>query len=456
MRTIRRQLLIYLLGGMVSATLVAIFATYVAVRTETNELFDYQLQQIADALPNAIPVDLVLPVDKDENEDIGVQVWNADGRLIFTSGPALHMPRFGGSGFKSVIFNDRNYRIFIESNNNRSIQIAQPKLARNEVAAAMALRALLPFIILIPILALLIWFVVGRSLAPLNRMAQDVSRRSPDALDPLPDDAYPPELLPILSSLNRLLERLAQAFATQRAFVADAAHELRTPLAALKLQMQLVERETDSAQTAIGFRKLHDRLNRATHLVQQLLTLARHEKHAATPPYHRVDLRALAISVVSDHAPLAQDKNVDLGVMPFPESETNGPKVMGDHNSLRIMLGNLVDNATRYTRAHGRVDVSVSIADDGCATLYVADNGPGIPEEDRSRVFDRFYRREGTGESGSGLGLFIARTIAEQHGATITLDQTDAHGGLTVIVRFRSSSMNAAVADQCDGVSPNA
>jgi two-component system OmpR family sensor kinase len=440
-RTIRRQLLIYLLGGMVSATLVAIFATYVAVRTETNALFDYQLQQVADALPNEIPADLILPIDKDEKEDIGVQVWNADGKLIFTSGPAMHMPRFGGTGFKSITFNDHNYRIFIESNANRSIQIAQPKLVRNELAAAMALRALLPFIILIPILALLIWLVVGRSLAPLNRMAQDVSRRSPDALDPLVDDAYPPELLPILTALNRLLDRLSQAFATQRAFVADAAHELRTPLAALKLQMQLVERETDSAQVAIGFRKLHDRLNRATHLVQQLLTLARHEKHAGSPTYRPVDLRALAISVVSDHAPLAQDKDVDLGVMPFPENEATGPQVMADQNSLRIMLGNLVDNATRYTSAHGRVDVSVATAEDGCPLLVVADNGPGIPEEDRSRVFDRFYRREGTGESGSGLGLFIARTIADQHSATITLGQTDAHGGLTVIVRFKSPTV---------------
>jgi two-component system OmpR family sensor kinase len=294
----------------------------------------------------------------------------------------------------------------------------------------------MPFLVLIPILALLIWIVVGRSLAPIHRLAQGVSQRSPGALDPLPDDAYPPEMQPILSALNDLLQRLSQAFATQRAFVADAAHELRTPLAALKLQLQLVERETDPAQTALGFKKLHDRLNRATHLVQQLLTLARHERHAAEPEHRPVDLRALAISTASEHAPLAQNKGVDLGVMPFPKGD--GPKILGDESSLRIMLGNLVDNATRYTHVYGRVDISVSSADDGSALLCVADNGPGIPEEDRSRVFDRFYRREGTGESGSGLGLFIARTIADQHGATITLSETGG-GGLTVTVRFKPS-----------------
>jgi two-component system OmpR family sensor kinase len=437
-RTIRRQLLMYLLGGMISATLVAILATYVEVRSETNELFDYQLQQIADALPDEIPDNLILPVDKDEDEEIAVQVWNAEGKLVFTSGPVTHMPLLGKSGFQSVTFNDHHWRIFNESNANRSIQISQPKVARNTLAAGMALRALTPFMLLIPFLALLIWLVVGRSLAPLNRFAQEVSQRSPDALAPLPDEAYPPELQPILIALNTLLERLAQAFATQRAFVADAAHELRTPLAALKLQLQLVERETDTTQTAIGFRKLHDRLNRATHLVQQLLTLARHERPASGPAYKPVDLPALAVSIVSDHTPLAQSKGVDLGLM--SSADANGPDVLGDENSLRIMLGNLVDNATRYTQVHGRVDVSVGRADDGSALLCVADNGPGIPEEDRSRVFDRFYRREGTGESGSGLGLFIARTIADQHGATITLSDTGSNGGLTVTVRFKPSS----------------
>jgi two-component system OmpR family sensor kinase len=436
-RTIRRQLLIYLLGGMVSAMLVASFAMYVVVRSETNEIFDYQLQQIADAFPNEIPVGMMLPVDKEEDEKIVVQVWNADGKLIFTSGPVTHMPRFGGTGFSSVTFNSHNWRIYSESNGSRSIQVGQLKVARAELAASMAARALLPFMVLIPILALLIWVVVGRSLAPVHRLARDVSQRSPDALEPIMDDSYPPELQPILTALNRLLERLAQAFATQRAFVADAAHELRTPLAALKLQLQLVERESDRAQVELGFKKLHDRLNRATHLVQQLLTLARHERHTAGPEHKPIDLRALAISTVSDHAPLAQSKGVDLGVMPYEEHE-EAPKIMGDDDSLRIMLGNLVDNATRYTHVHGRVDVSIIRNHDGSALLRVADNGPGIPEEDRQRVFDRFYRREGTGESGSGLGLFIARTIANQHHATIVLGQTDEHGGLTVTVRFKS------------------
>jgi len=444
-RTIRRQLLIYLLGGMFAATLIASFATYIEVRNETNELFDYQLQQIADALPNEIPAGLNLPVGKVEHEEIAVQVWNARGRLVFTSGPVADMPRFPHFGFHSVVFQGKGWRIFSEGNANRTIQISQPHAARDELAVGMAVRTLTPFMLLVPILALLIWLVVGRSLAPMHRLAHDLSQRSPDALDPLPDNAYPPELQPILTELNRLLERLARAFATQRAFVADAAHELRTPLAALKLQLQLVEREHDRAQVTAGFGKLHERLNRATHLVQQLLTLARHEHNARPPSHLPIDLRELAAHTVSDHASQAENKGVDLGVV-AGTATSPAPLVMGDESSLRIMLGNLVDNATRYTHVGGCVDVSVTVAEDGSPLLRVADNGPGIPEEDRQRVFDRFYRREGTGESGSGLGLFIARTIADQHGAIISLGRTTARGGLTVTVRFKPVQPEALAA----------
>jgi two-component system OmpR family sensor kinase len=447
--TIRRQLLIYLLGGMFAATLVATMATYMEVRNETNELFDYQLQQIADALPNEIPVGLNLPVGKVEHEEIEVQVWSADDRLVFTSGPMADMPRFSGRGLRSISFNGKGWRVFSEGNANRFIQISQPHAVRNELAAGMALRTLTPFMILIPILALLIWLVVGRGLAPIHLLAHEVSQRSPDALDPLPDHAYPPELQPILRELNTLLDRLARAFATQRAFVADAAHELRTPLAALKLQLQLVEREQDRTEVEAGFRKLHERLNRATHLVQQLLTLARHEHHATRPQHKPIDLHELAISTVSDHAPQAENKGVDLGVVPFQDGAA--PRIMGDESSLRIMLGNLVDNATRYTQVNGRVDVSVDLAEDGSPLLRVADNGPGIPVEDRGRVFDRFYRREGTGQSGSGLGLFIARTIADQHGASIALSQTAEHG-LTVTVRFQSLPVDAPANGQHAGM----
>jgi two-component system OmpR family sensor kinase len=445
--TIRRQLLIYLLGGMFAATLVATLATYIEVRNETNELFDYQLQQIADALPNEIPIGLNLPVGKVEHEEIEVQVWDADGRLVFTSGPMAYMPRFKGFGLRSISYDGKGWRIFSEGNANRFIQISQPHAVRNELAAGMALRTLTPFMILIPILALLIWLVVGRGLAPIHLLAHEVSQRSPDALDPLPDHAYPPELQPILRELNALLDQLARAFATQRAFVADAAHELRTPLAALKLQLQLVEREQDRTEIEAGFRKLHDRLNRATHLVQQLLTLARHEHHTTRPQHRVIDLQELAISTVSDHAPQAENKGVDLGVMPF--AGALAPRILGDESSLRIMLGNLIDNATRYTQVGGRVDVAIGLAEDGAPILRVADNGPGIPEEDRERVFDRFYRREGTGQSGSGLGLFIARTIADQHEARIELSRT-AERGLTVTVRFKpapsasSASANGA------------
>ena len=434
----RGQLLVYLFGGMISATLIAGLADYVQVRTEINEIFDYQLKQIAGALPGELSAGRNLSINDDLDEEIVVQIWNAKGEMVFTSAPTIQLPQAAGLGFQSISLNKQHWRAYSETDQELIIQVAQPKKVRNEMAASMALRALLPFFVLIPVLALLIWIVVGRSLYPLHRLAHAISQRSPKALAPLPDEGYPPELQPMLLALNSLLIQLDQSFATQRAFVADAAHELRTPLTALQLQLQLVERESDYHKRATGFKKLHERLDRATHLVQQLLTLARHEDRTADRSSHKIDLRRLAACVVADHAPQAERKNVDLGVATSTDMNTDAVIIFGDEDSLRIMLGNLVDNAVRYTPAHGRVDVSIDVSHEEHAIfLRVKDNGPGIPLQDRKRVFDRFYRREGSGESGSGLGLFIANTIAAQHDATIKLDTPDDNGGLVVTVQFQ-------------------
>lgn len=437
MRTIQRQLLIYLFGGMLSATLIAGLAVYVQVRTEMNEMFDYQLKQIAGALPAQLSAGRDLPLDDNPNQEILVQIWSTKGELIFTSAPNIQLQKIEGFGFKSLSLSGKRWRVYSEADLDRIIQVAQPKAVRNDMAASMALRSLLPFLAMIPVLALFIWIVVGRSLYPLHHLARAINRRSSNALEPLPGERYPPELQPMLTALNGLLTRLDQTLATQRAFVADAAHELRTPLTALKLQLQLVERENDDRQRATGFRKLHERLNRATHLVQQLLTLARHEYRIADRSSQKIDLRQLAVRVVSDYASQAEHKSVDLGVAINDDQDSDVAMITGNEDSLRILLGNLVDNAVRYTPSHGRVDVTVNTsAADHTVLLRVRDNGPGIPVQDHERVFDRFYRRDGTGESGSGLGLFIAKTIATQHEVTIELSAADSKGGLIVTVRF--------------------
>lgn len=431
MRTIRRRLLGLLFGGMLSATLVAGMVTYIELRIETNNLFDRQLQQIAAALPDEMSRDRNLPTGNEAGEEITVQVWDQGGTRIFTSGPVKDVPSSMTPGFSSATVNGTGWRLYIENDNGQITQIAQPDNVRSRLAAAMALRTLMPFFALIPILGILIWIAVGKSLQPLQSLAKEVKSRSPASLTPLIPENYPPELHAILTALNALLAQLEGTLHAQRAFVADAAHELRTPLTALKLQLQLIEKESHTHIVTDGFPKLHARLNRATHVVHQLLTLARHEQLPAGQNLVPLDPMALIVDIVSDHALQAESKGIDLGAV---AADLGPVLLLGNEESLRILLGNLVDNAIRYTPSGGRVDVGLRTKDDSIL-IQIADDGPGIAEHERERVFARFHRGEGTGEIGSGLGLFIARTIADHHRARITLD-TSPLGGLLVTVHF--------------------
>ena len=295
------------------------------------------------------------------------------------------------------------------------------------------MRSLLPILALIPALAILITVVVGRALQPIQRVAQALERRSASALQPLPSAGIPPEIRPIVDALNDLLARLDHALSAQRAFVADAAHELRSPLTALKLQLQLAERAQTDAQRTAAFAKLHQRLDRATHLLQQLLTLARHESQQEQAALEPVKLAPLAQGVVADYHEMAENQGIDLGVE--IGAGADALMVQGHRESLRIMLSNLVDNALRYTPNGGRIDVAV-LEQDGCPALQVIDNGPGIPENERPRVFDRFFRGEGNSVSGSGLGLAIVKNIADAHHATVQLSNTPTGLGLMVTIRF--------------------
>jgi two-component system OmpR family sensor kinase len=431
MRTIRQQLLLSLLGGTMLCTVTAGGALFWKVREEANELFDAQLKQVAVSLPPALSPQAEL-VDKAEPEaDILIQVWDIGGRLLYSSYPASSMPHYSPTGFRTVHFRHDQWRIYSEAQRDRFVQVAQPIGTRTELAAEVAFRSLLPFIALLPVLAALIWFVVGRSLQPLQRVARAVSLRSPSALQPLVTDGLPPEVTPMLDALNDLLRQLDHALASQQAFVADAAHELRSPLTALKLQLQLAERATNEQQRMIAFGKLHDRLDRSSHLVHQLLTLARQDHGQEVQAMERVDLLALARKVVAEHRVLAESKAINLGV----RSGEARIVVSGKADSLCILLSNLVDNALRYTPHCGRVDVNAFVGAEG-VRLQVADSGPGIATADRPRVFDRFYRSEGSDVSGSGLGLSIVQRIANLHGATVHLNDNPGTGGLLVTVLF--------------------
>jgi len=307
---------------------------------------------------------------------------------------------------------------------------------RSALAARAALRGSLPVLLLAPLLALTVWWTVGAALRRLQGVAAEVQQRDVDAFDPVPEEGLPREVGPLVHAFNGLLERLRRASAAQRAFVGDAAHELRSPLTALGLQLQLLRRASDEDAKKSAVEALAGGIERARHLVEQLLALARSEPGVKTAAFPAVDLSEAVRLAIADVVPLAHDKSTELELEAAP-----GITIGGDSPALRILVRNLVDNAVRYSPAGGRVQVRVQV-EAGQPCLIVDDSGPGIAPGDRTRVFDRFYRGAGREEGGSGLGLAIARGIAEQHRARIELLDSPL-GGLRVRVTFGAAGPGA-------------
>ena len=281
-----------------------------------------------------------------------------------------------------------------------------------------------------PLVVALIFLTVARELRPLVGLAHAVGGRTPEALDPIPATDVPAEVRPLVDALNDLLARLRAALAAQRDFVADAAHELRTPLAALQLQAGLIERSTDTDERLAAINELKAGVARAAHTVRQLLTLARNEPGAHERASVPVALGELLRQGVASHAILADSRQIDLGATDLDPAAA----VSGDAEALASLVDNLLANAIAHAPSGGRVDVACGVGD-GRPWLTVSDNGPGIPPDERERVFDRFYRRSGAATGGTGLGLAIVATIARRHGAEVALTDT-AGGGLTVRVIF--------------------
>lgn len=431
MKSIRQNLLLWLIVGMLIAISMAGLSTYWLAQDEANELFDYQIKQVALSLHGSNDLPMVMALaDDDPDEDNVVQVWNTQGKLLFNSYPSRALPQYAMLGLHTVTYQQKPWRIYNTQRQGLFIQVAQPMTVRDELAAGLAGRMLIPFLLLIPLLAGLIWWAVAHSLRPLQMVTSAVAARDESSMQALDETDLPKEIRPMVVALNQLLKRLSYSMQLQSTFVADAAHELRTPLTALKLQLELTERATDDAQRKSGFVKLNSRLERSIHLVRQLLTLARSESREEAERFTYVNLSALVQDVAQELLPLAEVGRIDL------RSDV-GHKVivLGQPENLRIVISNLLDNAIRYTPFLGQVRISVAL-EAGHAVLRVTDNGHGIAEHERERVFDRFYRCEGSEVTGSGLGLAIVRNITEAHHATLALSDNLAGSGLVVTISF--------------------
>jgi two-component system OmpR family sensor kinase len=436
MKSMRRWLLGWLIFGFVAASAVAGYAIFQTARAEAGELFDYELRAVGISLPQTVGESELAArpapgLEGIEDDRIAIQTWTPDGQISYQSPPSVALPRMG-DGYRTVEVRGRHWRVFGLTQPGRLVQVAQPVEVRNELAWKLAARTLWPLALLLPCAVLLVLFVVGLALRPVTTLSNAIGTRSAEALEPIEiRSGVPVEFVPLVKGVNDLLARLDVALRSQRTFVADAAHELRSPLTALKLQLQLAVRDGALHGNSELLTKIEERLNRTIHMVQQLLALAR-EDAGSYIPADMLDLREVALQVVGDASILAEQKQIDLGL----EANSAAPLfVTGERAAISVLLANLVDNAIRYSRSGGKVDVSIG-QQQGRSWIEVTDNGPGIAPEEMSRVFDRFYRGEGAAEQGSGLGLAIAGRIAQRHGAALAAVNRSPGPGLSVRVDF--------------------
>jgi two-component system OmpR family sensor kinase len=436
MTSIRRWLLGWLIFGLAAACAVAAFGIFQTARGEAGELFDYELRTVALSLPmNIAAADSTERPSHDfkgiADDRLVIDIWDRTGRLIYHPLKEPALPRIG-EGFRSVDREGYRWRVFGVEQADRFVQVAQPYFVREELALKLALRTLWPLAVLVPVTVALVLFVVARGLAPIGWLSRALAGRAAESLEPVRlEKPVPTEIRPLVEALDDLLARLAAASQAQRTFVADAAHELRTPLAALKLQVQAAVRDGSLQGSGDTLARIEGRLNRIIHLAQQLLTMAREDAERETS-MKAMSLRRLCEICVGDFSMLAEAKAIDLGLeLEHATGPADAFMIVGDSHALAVLLNNLLDNAIRHTPQGGRVDVTLR-RDQGGIALAVLDDGPGIAAEEIERVCDRFYRGAGAQGQGSGLGLAIASHIARRHRAAFSVANRASGKGLAV------------------------
>jgi two-component system OmpR family sensor kinase len=424
--SLRRRLLFLVLVAIAIVTALQAATAYRMALREADRMFDYHLVEVARSVHGGVPIK-----PGGEGSEYSIQVWGPDGTELYRS-RGSQMPAQAVLGFSDSRVAGVRLRIYTLQTPENTIQIAQDLDARQARARELAFSAVLPVLLLGPLLMLAVGWVISGSLAPLARMRRQVAMRAATDLSPLTANGVPEEVQPLVTELNALFGRLRETLEAQQHFVADAAHELRSPLTALKLQLQAAERARDEPSRRAAIQQLGAGIERAIALVEQLLALARQEG-AGPGASEPVELEELAREVVSELLPTAHARQIDLGLA--ERSEDAPVEVITVRDSLHLIVRNLVDNAIKYTPAGGRVDIA--LGRDGDATwLAVEDSGPGIPEPERVRVFDRFHRLPGTDAAGSGLGLAIVQTVARQLGVQVKLGPAASLGGLRVELRF--------------------
>jgi two-component system sensor histidine kinase QseC len=441
MSSLRRRLLLILVGLFALVWVAAFAGTYATAMRRLERMFDAQLAHDAGVLLTLVEsglhathgsLDSLRVVGFDQRrfrKAVAFEVWHGE-RMVLRSenAPAVgHAERNGYANISGEGGDWRGYTLRGPAD-DLTVWVGEPLALRAQLAKEIAREQLYPLLPGIPLLGLLLWWGVGRGLLPLERIAAEVAQRSPANLRPLAFKQVPAEVNVIIEKLNALLARLREAFERERRFTADAAHEIRTPLAGIKTHAQVSLRAADEAQRRRELEQVIQDVDRTTHLVEQLLTLARLDREALAENDQPADLRALAEEVLARLRPEAEARCLALVL-----AEGKAAMVRGNAAMLGAMIRNLADNAVRYTFPGGRVSIEVAQQGEE-VVLIVTDNGPGIPAAERERVFDRFYRGTTASTQGCGLGLSIVRRVVELHQGRIVLADVPLGRGLQVRV----------------------
>ena len=434
--SLKTRLSYWISAAILSVAIIAASFTFSSAFEEAHELQDDVLQQMAVLFDrySLTPNDSTLtPLSQDQLEfQVSVQLLGDNPASNPIAKNILALPSNLTDGFHTVNLATQSWRVFVRTlSSSQRIAVAQETAIRDNIAFETALHTLMPLLVLIPILLLLLGYILGKILSPISILAHDVDRQTEHDLQLIPTTQLPSEIVPFVEAINRLLSKNSQVITSQKRFIADAAHELRSPITALSLQAQRLQQTelTDDARQKLN--ALQAGISRSIHLLEQLLSMARQQDNSIQQ-HQQTSLKTVFTEVIEELYPLVEAKEIDLGFSQDSDAQLNANPVR-----LKTLIHNLIDNAIRYTPSGGRVDLSIIETEQGIE-MTIKDTGPGIANTEVQKVFEPFYRILGSNEYGSGLGLAIVASIVQQMDAKISLTLTDPvnNCGLCVTVKF--------------------
>lgn len=436
--SVQLKLSVTLCMAILAVAIVAGVFSFASALDEAHELQDDVLRQIAhlmerQRLSPGSPVPEVSFASSNEESRVIVQhLGYAASKAEVDAEEALPLPSNLSDGLHNLDAAGENFRVLVQTMpGGERIAVAQESDFRDEIARDGALRTVMPFLLLMPVLLLIVADLIRKMFRPIAALSKEVDQRQDEELHPVEESHFPVEVRPFAVAINRLLGRIDQSMASQRRFVADAAHELRSPMTAISLQAERLEEAEMSEQARQRLRALRDGIDRGRKLLNQLLALAKAQS-SGSMAVSLVSIQSIYRRVLEELMPLAESKQIDIGV----DGQRDAHLLVSELD-LFALVRNLVDNAVRYTPNGGKVDLALECEEEH-VTLIVEDSGPGIPVAERTRIFEAFHRLLGSDQIGSGLGLSIVKAIADRLGASITLGFRDevAQSGLRVVVNI--------------------